>query len=339
MKRLLYYAEVAKKLRPASMGPKLWNYLKYRFSSRNAVLSVRRYTPQIVCLLLTNRCNLNCSYCNAGKILDEGKTRQRENEATLEKVQRIFENPWFANALFVDLQGGEPLLVKDLDRIIVYLSKQGRMTNTSTNGLLLAERILDLKRAGISRINVSLYEANRSILERDLSKINSIFPVHATYVLLRSEVEKQPEKILKIARFIRESGCRSLRFFMYRPMGFNPKPDEILLESHPSYREFRSRAEEALPGFCFFPPLVRKEGVRKLCPQLWQRTGCDMSGQMIVCCGMNTLLGGASGNLFEAGIDAYNHPLMVDMRKQLMDPEVDPPEICKDCNLLGDPGW
>jgi hypothetical protein len=30
---------------------------------------------------------------------------------------------------------------------------------------------------------------------------------------------------------------------------------------------------------------------------------------------------------------------MVEMRKQLLDPHAEPPEMCKNCNLLGESGW
>jgi MoaA/NifB/PqqE/SkfB family radical SAM enzyme len=340
MSNFSYYLEMLKKMRSLQAAPKVWNYAKYRCLPRKAVTSSRRYTPQIASLLLTARCNLNCGYCNAAKILREGNGDWRENEATLEKVQLIFANPLFANCLLVDLLGGEPLLINDLERIVAYLAKRGHLTNTSSNGLLLADRITDLKRAGISRINISLYDANRSVMERDLAKINQIFPVHTSFVLLRSMVEQQPDKIIEIARFVRDAGCLSLRFFMYRPMGDNPQPEEILVDTDPAYLEFRRRMDDVLPNFCIWPPTVKKEAMKKLCPQLWQRVTCDMSGKLIICCGIDTKLQGPNSNLFDNKPDVvFNHPTLVHMRKQLMDPKCDPPEVCKTCNLLEEPGW
>ena len=340
MPRFSYYLEMSMKIRPLRAAPKVWNYTKYRCLRRKAVTSVQRYTPQIGQLLLTMRCNLDCGYCSAARIRHEGKENWRENEANLEKVKCIFANPLFANCLLADLMGGEPLLVKDLDSIVAYLTKRGHITNTSTNGLLLADRIADLKRAGISRINVSLYDANRSIIERDLARINQVFPVHASLVLLRSAVEKQPNKLLEIVRFVRDAGCLSLRFWMYRPIGVDPQPEEIIPDTHPAYLELRRRMEDALPGFCVWPAVVQTGTVKKLCPQLWQRIGCDALGNMGICCGTDTTLQGPNSNLFDGEPDiVFNHPTLVGMREQLMDPKCDPPDICKTCNLLGEPGW
>ncbi len=321
-------------------APKIWNYLKYRCSKRRAITSIKQYTPQIASIWVTLRCNLNCDYCAAGKNIQKKEGNWRDREANLDKIKLIFKNPLFANCLLVDLQGGEPLLIKDLNKIIAYLTKRGHIVNTSTNGLLLADRIEDLKRAGISRINVSLYKTNRSIIERNLSKINKIFPVHMSIVLLRNEVENHQDKLLQTARFVRDAGCRSLRFWIYRPMGLNPKPKEIITDNLPAYVEFRRRIEEALPGFCLWPVATQTGKVKKLCSQLWQRVGCDMLGNVAICCGTEMLLAGANSNLFKCEPDVlFNHPTLVTMRTQLLDPRCQPPNICKTCNLLGEPGW
>ena len=340
MAHLSYYIEMSKGLRPLQAAPKILNYLRYRFLRRRPLMSVSRYTPQIASIFITTRCNLNCGYCNLAKILHDDSISWQEREASLEKIERIFDNPLLSNCLFVDLFGGEPLLVKDLDRIIAYLAGRGHITNITTNGLLLARRIADLKRAGVSRINVSLYNENKETMERDLAGINQTFATHASLVLLRSNVEKHPEEILRTAIFARDAGCLSLRFFMYRLMGIAPNPQEIITDTLPAYLELRRKMEDSLPGFCVWPAAVREKTINKLCPQLWQRVSCDVSGNMGICCGTEINLQGPNSNLFDGGPDVvFNHPTLVAMREQLMDPKSDPPEMCRNCNLLGDPGW
>lgn len=320
--------------------PKIWNYIKYRLLARKAIISVRRYTPQIGSLSLTTRCNLNCGYCNSAKIRQEGKVNWQESEATLEKVKRILANPFFTNCLFFELGGGEPLLVEELDKIVAYLAEHGHITNVITNGLLLNNRITELKHAGVSRISISLYDENLSVMENTLEKVNKIFPVHASIVLLRSLIEKKPDKLLDMVRFANNAGCISMRFFIYRPMGINPQPEEIISNTNLAYIEFRRKIEDAFPGFCFWPEIVNTDTVKKLCPHLWQRVGCDMLGNIIICCGIDSTLKGPNSNLFENEPEViFNHPTLVAMREQLMDPRCAPPHACKICNLLGDPGW
>lgn len=340
MPNLSYYLEMSSRIRPVKAMPKVWNYLKYRCLSRRVVTSTGRYTPQVGSLFLTMRCNLDCGYCAASKILREGGLNWREYEADLDKVQRIFANPLFANCLLVDLMGGEPLLVQDFDRIVAFLSSRGHITNTSTNGLLLADRVADLKQAGISRVNVSIYDANLALLEKNLEKINRIFRVHTSFVMLRSMVEGCPEKFIEVARMVHAAGCLSLRIFMYRPVGADPQPEEIITDTNPAYLELRRRMEEALPGFCIWPAAVRSGVVEKRCPQLWQRIGCDMLGNMAICCGTDAVLQGPGSNLFDTDPEVlFNHSTLVGMREQLLDKKCEPPAICKACNLLNDPGW
>jgi len=329
---------MARRVRPLRASPKVWNYAKYRALPRRAVTSCARTSPQIASLLLTKRCNMRCSFCNAASFIHDKSTSWQSLEADLAKVRRIFANPLFSRALLVDLLGGEPLLVKELGPIVAFLSRNGHLTNMATNGVLLADRIAELKQAGISRISVSVYEDNRDLLERDLPAINRVFPVQTSMVLFRSEVERTPESIVETARFLRRTGCLGLRFWIYRPIGENPDPGEILSEDDPALLALRAQADEAVPGFCFWPVPLKQGPVPKLCPQLWQRVGCDMSGNLGICCGTEELLPG--GNLFESEPDVvFNHPILVTMRGQLLDPHADPPLICRSCNLLGDPGW
>jgi hypothetical protein len=340
MSKLSYYLEMASKIRPIQAAPKVLNYIKYKTQKREAVHDIANFTPQIASLFLTARCNLACDFCNTGKPMKAGRPVWRAKEADLSKVKEIFKNPLFANCLLVDLLGGEPLLVKELDKIVAFLAGRGHITNTSTNGWFLMDRIKDLKTAGITRINVSLYEENRAVLERDLASINQIFPVHTSLVLQKTMLETQAEYWMGYIRLVREAGCRSLRFWIYRPMGLNPDDKEIVMDDDPAYLEFRRTVEEKYPGLCLWPEPVRAGPVRKLCPQLWQRISCDMQGNLGICCGTDESLPSPNNNLFDAAPDViFNHPTLVSMRSQLIDPNVQAPEMCRHCNLLGEAGW
>ena len=68
------------------------------------------------------------------------------------------KNPLFKKVLGVDLIGGEPLLNKEIFSIIKYLSKNNYFTNINTNGLRLTDCISELKKSGLSRISISLYD-------------------------------------------------------------------------------------------------------------------------------------------------------------------------------------
>ena len=69
-------------------------------------------------------------------------------------------------------------------------------------------------------------------------------------------MEKKQEELITTARAVRAAGCRSLRFWMYRPMGVAPKPEEIIDDALPAYVEFKQRMQAALPGFCVWPAAI-----------------------------------------------------------------------------------
>lgn len=338
--KLSYYYEMGRKMHPLGVAPKVWNYLRYRALPRRATTTVDAYAPQIASVIVTKRCNLACEYCSAANMMNARGPVWRDSEATVEKIKRIFSNPLFSNCLLVDLLGGEPLLVEELEPIVAYLVQRGHIVNLATNGLQLADRIEGLKRAGISRINVSLYDTNQAVLARDLPGINRIFPVHASRVLLRSELDSRQDEILASARAVHAAGCRSLRFYVYRPIGAASNAAEIIDDDLPAYVQFRQRVEAALPGFCLWPATIRKAAAEKRCPQLWQRINCDVNGTMGICCGTDAMLKGPHSNLFASQPDeVWNHPTLVRMRGQLQERASEPPDICKTCNLLADPGW
>ncbi len=343
MSKLTDYYDLYRKTHLSRNIPRAWNYLKYRTLPRKAKMPISRYTPQIAGLVITKRCNLSCDFCCIGKELNP--KGWRDMEATLDKVKRIFANPLFANCIGVDLVGGEPLIVKELDSIIAWLSKRGHYVNIVTNGLYLTNnRITELKHAGISRIRISLYDENQKFLENNLARINKVFPVHTSIVLERKAVENKNEqdKLLEKTRFIHDAGGVDLLFMIYRPMGISPNPKEIISETLPAYIEFKSRIEKELPGFCQWSPANQTEKVKKRCPQVWQRIATDMLGNMEICCGTEMRLGGPNSNLFETENHPealFNHPTLVNLREELLDPKSEPPEMCKSCNLLGEPGW
>src|SRR5262249_22659686 len=103
---------------------------------------------------VTDRCNLRCTYCMAEDVtfMDRGEL------LTFEEITRFVR---IATPLGVDkvrLTGGEPLMRRDLHRLVEMLcSVPGlRDVGLTTNGLLLADHTPTLYQAGLRRINVSL---------------------------------------------------------------------------------------------------------------------------------------------------------------------------------------
>ncbi|HEU4685288.1 MAG TPA: GTP 3',8-cyclase MoaA [Nitrospira sp.] len=106
-------------------------------------------------LSVTDRCNLRCAYCMPE---EDYVWLPRENILTFEEMATL--TGYFTD-LGVDkvrLTGGEPLLRRDLPRLIRLLLQNRRITEIAltTNGILLADQVQSLYEAGLHRITVSL---------------------------------------------------------------------------------------------------------------------------------------------------------------------------------------
>src|SRR6516164_8239328 len=103
---------------------------------------------------VTDRCNLRCTYCMPEEVVFLDKAEL----LTFEEITRFVRA---AAALGIDkvrLTGGEPLLRRDLPRLVTMLcAVEGiRDVGLTTNGLLLAGQAQALHDAGLRRINISL---------------------------------------------------------------------------------------------------------------------------------------------------------------------------------------
>lgn len=110
---------------------------------------------EYVRLSVADKCNLRCFYC-----LPEGHRdfEQPEHWLTFDEIQRIIGAFAELGVGRVRITGGEPLVRKNLPRLVSLLHKIPGIDDLSlsTNASLLANQANALSTAGISRINVSL---------------------------------------------------------------------------------------------------------------------------------------------------------------------------------------
>ena len=104
---------------------------------------------------VTDRCNFRCQYCMPAEGLP---WLQREALLSYEEIARLVALLSSMGVHDVRLTGGEPLVRKELWRLVGMLSGLEDVHDLSltTNGYLLARQVSDLVGAGLKRINVSL---------------------------------------------------------------------------------------------------------------------------------------------------------------------------------------
>src|SRR5436190_24291660 len=104
---------------------------------------------------VTDRCNFRCVDCMP---FDEYKWIERQEVLSFEEIERLARLFQEFGVEKIRLTGGEPLVRKDLHRLVARLAKIEGLGDLSltTNGALLAEQAADLHGAGLRRINVSI---------------------------------------------------------------------------------------------------------------------------------------------------------------------------------------
>lgn len=103
---------------------------------------------------VTDRCNLMCQYCKPRKIV----SKLHQEILTFEEITQIVKCFASLGVSKIRLSGGEPLLRKNLEKLIYNLKQIQEINDISltTNGFNLLEKAILLKEYGLSRLNISL---------------------------------------------------------------------------------------------------------------------------------------------------------------------------------------
>ena len=109
---------------------------------------------------ITDRCNLNCIYCNPNKLSPK---LDYKDVLTYEEILRIVKVGVKIGIKKVRITGGEPLTKKNIYTFLNNLTDIDGIEDVSltTNGIFLKDNIRKIKDAGIKRINISLDTLNR----------------------------------------------------------------------------------------------------------------------------------------------------------------------------------
>jgi cyclic pyranopterin phosphate synthase len=133
---------------------------------------------------VTDRCNLRCHYCMPE---DEYVWLPRQDMLTFEEIGQLSDLFAETGLDRIRLTGGEPLLRRNLPELIRGLAQRPWLRDLSltTNGVLLADHAVDLKRAGLHRVTVSL-DTLRGDRFRKLARIDALPDVLAGIEAVRS---------------------------------------------------------------------------------------------------------------------------------------------------------
>lgn len=176
---------------------------------------------------LTERCNLRCFYC----MPEEGiQLSEKESVLTHEEIIYIAKEFVKLGVNKIRLTGGEPLIKKNIEKIIRELANLPIQLGITTNGILLDKYLPLLKECNVNDINISLdtldrekfnYMTRRDYFDRVLANIyQSImqgFKVKINAVLIKGVNDSE---IVDFIEFTKDKNL-SFRFIEFMPFDGN----------------------------------------------------------------------------------------------------------------------
>ncbi len=106
---------------------------------------------------LDYRCNMNCEHCFAMVLKKPEETRRMQ----LEDYRCVIRQCEELGAVNFSFQGGEPLIIKNLEEYIAAANPHRNIVSVTTNGVLVTPaRARSLRKAGVDILTISLDSAN-----------------------------------------------------------------------------------------------------------------------------------------------------------------------------------
>jgi len=347
----------------ASRSPAI-NPRRYHDSAAGARGQLAERDPVCLYLETTNRCNLLCTTCP--RTFD---TLEPEADMSWELFTRIVDQ--VPNIARVVLHGvGEPMLVKELPRMVRYLKARGAYVLFNTNGTVLTPRKgRELADTGLDELRVSLDAADahtfrrirgKDYFNRILRNVKAFTEMQAREGLDRPRVSLWltglRETIAQLADFVRvahdigvkEVYLQRLVFFEQEAIGM-ARPDQALFERLSKAESEHLSAAEHLArtlGISFSASGATEPGdslARKadaspwsLCRRPWTVMYFTANGRALPCCIAPFSQRGYEnytlGDATQSTLrEIWNGPAYQAFRKALQSDA--PPNACASCGL------
>lgn len=325
------------------------NIVRYILGKKENVVN---WDPLFLSVFLTYSCNLSCDMCLTHSRKFNNPFGQKPcKDVDFELFKQILNR--YKNALSLNLIGnGDPLLDKDLFRMIEYASNVMKMdVSSSSNGILVGKYIEEIINSPLKTFDISLNGHNSNEFNRMTGMPPELFNTICNNTVELVKQKKVKRSRLKIAvsiildqenyRHLKDMICFAdnlgvdkINFFQFLPVpekGFTAEERCLFLDD-PNVIEVFSEIN-SLPARIkrkvILPPLLdRVMDNNKYCP-VWFRYICiDGDGNVGGCC-CQLLDLSVSGKFSDENV--WNNAYFQEMRKRFIDPEYPLLEPCTWC--------
>jgi MoaA/NifB/PqqE/SkfB family radical SAM enzyme len=175
-----------------------------------------RYSPFLVQLVVTRRCNLSCGYCNEYDDVSE--------PVPTDELQRRMDQIKALGAWACEFTGGEPMMHPDLVELVRYAKRQARFHRVMliSNAFLLNEaKVRELNDAGLDDLQVSIdgvepNDVTVKVLKPLRNKLEAIARAARFRVTLNAVAGSSTlDEVLEVVAFARAHHFRSSVQFLH----------------------------------------------------------------------------------------------------------------------------
>ncbi len=193
-----------------------------------------RFNRQINYLRIsvTDRCNFRCTYCMPAEGVP---LKKHEDILSFREIAEIVKVGTQLGLKKIRLTGGEPLVRKDLPKLVKMIAEIEGIEDVglTTNGVFLSQLAVQLKEAGLNRVNISLDTLNPEKFRKitrtgniddvlkgiDAAIQAELLPVKINFVRIPGENEEDEKEVRKYCetknlklRFIRQMNLKTGEF-------------------------------------------------------------------------------------------------------------------------------
>lgn len=304
----------------------------------------------------TDRCNMNCSFCAHSKVIKQPRSM------SLEEFQGIVDT---IRPRKITLSGyGEPLLNRELPRMIAYAKSRGAAVNTTSNLTLLRteERAIELIRSDLDLINISIdaaspetYNAVRGedffdrilqgvrLLLRTKSKLNSPLPhTRISFVVNKANLHE----VADFVRLAHNLGVDVAYFQILQLTEIDDRKEQLI--AGVPYERFRQNLEEGkviarrlgmrtnlARLLAELPDYWRKYDLREMsdkrCILPWFSAYITADGSVRPCCAFAPIRIDMGGSVFEKDFEEIWNSQKYQRFRQALRKGQRPTKVCQDC--------
>lgn len=263
-------------------------------------------TLQHIAIMLTEHCNQNCYHCFR-------HIAHQKTDLNFDILSKLSEQLKGISGKSVRFTGGEPLLIKNIDKFVYLFSKLGIYTTIGTNGTLLSlQKVEQLRNAGLNRVWISIHSCNADMHDKMAGKKGAFDAVlkainHCVAIGINTNINfpvsainiKDTEDTLK---FLDNTGVNRIKLLHMTPIGKASTHNEFQHLSNENWLKLSERVKNINFKKAKFkmqgrPADMSGEGKCTIYP--FKHLNLSPAGYIYPCCLLNNRKGMEIGHISE----------------------------------------